>query len=325
MKGLLGKAVVSSASSRGDTRSHDPTRPLCVRRSRNLRRIDGRRRARRGAVARRDTSPSQPLVLETQHPKLPYTLPSVVIPGQTLVYAVAPTDLPAWSPSHSGQASVGRAQTQRFVESHRVRPAYGAVEYGPFRVIDGQTVALLGETDSRSPAHFARLLREHPGLARLEMVECPGTLDDRANLELGRMIRRARLSTVVPANGSVRSGAVELFLAGVERRIDNGAEFAVHSWRDEYGREASDFSMEAPQNRTYLDYYREMGMDEGQARAFYAMTNSVPHHRARWMRAGEMREWVGYRAPVERPMAERVQSAQRAQNPRIAYLSLEVS
>ncbi len=269
--------------------------------------------------------PSQPLVLETQHPKLPYTMPSVVIPGQTLVYAVAPTDLPAWSPSHSGQASVGRAQTQRFVESHRVRPAYGAVEYGPFRVIDGQTVALLGETDSRSPAHFAHLLRDHPGLARLEMVECPGTLDDRANLELGRMIRRARLSTVVPANGSVRSGAVELFLAGVERRIDNGAEFAVHSWRDEYGREASDFSMEAPQNRTYLDYYREMGMDEGQARAFYAMTNSVPHHRARWMRAGEMREWVGYRASVERPMSERAQSAQRAQNPRIAYLSLEVS
>ena len=106
---------------------------------------------------------------------------------------------------------------------------------------------------------------------------------------------------------------------------DNGAEFAVHSWRDEYGREASDFSMEAPQNRTYLNYYREMGMDEGKARAFYAMTNSVPHHRARWMRAGEMREWVGYRAPVERPMSERAQPAQRAQNPRIAYLSLEVS
>ena len=83
--------------------------------------------------------------------------------------------------------------------------------------------------------------------------------------------------------------------------------------------------MEAPQNRTYLNYYREMGMDEGQARAFYAMTNSVPHHRARWMRAGEMREWVGYRAPVERPMSERAQPAQRAQNPRIAYLSLEVS
>ena len=135
------------------------------------------------------------------------------------------------------------------------------------------------------------------------------------------MIRRAGLSTEVPANGSVRSGAVELFLAGVERHIENGAEFAVHSWRDEYGREADDFSMEAPQNRTYLDYYREMGMDEGQARSFYAMTNSVPHHRARWLRAGEMRNWASFRAPVERAAAP----VQRVQNPRIAYLSLEVS
>lgn len=245
-------------------------------------------------------------------PRLAYAVPSH---GQPITFAAEPDGLPQWRP----QASV-RSQTQRLVGAHRARPAYGAVEYGPFRVIDGRTVALLGETDARTPGQFARLLRDHPGLARLEMIECPGTLDDRANLEVGRMIRRAGLSTVVPANGSVRSGAVELFLAGVDRRIENGAEFAVHSWRDEYGREAGDFGQDAPQNRIYLDYYREMGMDEAQARAFYAMTNSVPHHRARWLRAGEMRDWVGYRAPVERASAP-----VRAQNPRIAYLSLEGS
>ncbi|MBO9512268.1 alpha/beta hydrolase [Erythrobacter sp. A6_0] len=265
--------------------------------------------------------PGQPVVQETLQPRIAYARPNVPLAGQPLLYAAEPADLPVWRPAQSVRASAPQPHTQRFVESHRVRPSYGAVEYGPFRVVDGQTVMLLGETDSRSPAQFARLLRDHPGLARLEMVECPGTLDDRANLELGRMIRRAGLSTVVPANGSVRSGAVELFLAGVERRIDNGAEFAVHSWRDEYGREADDFAMDAPQNRTYLDYYREMGMDDRQARAFYAMTNSVPHHRARWMRAAEMRDWVGYRAPVERASAPQP----RVQNPRIAYLSLEVS
>ena len=266
--------------------------------------------------------PVQPVAKQTLQPRIAYAAIPAPLDGQPLLFAAAPADLPTWRPAPA------QPQTQRFVESHRVRPTFGAVEYGPFRVVDGRTVALLGETDSRSPAHFARLLRDYPGLARLEMVECPGTLDDRANLELGRMIRRAGLATVVPANGSVRSGAVELFLAGVERRIDNGAEFAVHSWRDEYGREASDFSIEAPQNRTYLDYYREMGMDERQARAFYAMTNSVPHHRARWLRAGEMREWTGYRAPVERRAFERAPVAmpvQQAQNPRIAYLSLEVS
>jgi hypothetical protein len=48
---------------------------------------------------------------------------------------------------------------------------------------------------------------------------------------------------------------------GRERRIDNGAEFAVHSWRDRQGREARDFAADAAPNRNYLDYYREMGMD----------------------------------------------------------------
>ena len=85
------------------------------------------------------------------------------------------------------------------------------------------------------------------------MVECPGTRDDRANLAVGRMICAAGLVTHVPAIGSVRSGAVELFLAGAERDIAQGAEFAVHSWMDAYGREADDFAMHAPENRQYLD------------------------------------------------------------------------
>ena len=132
--------------------------------------------------------PGQAVVQDTLHPRLTYAPPSA---PQPLLYAAEPTDLPVWRPEQSVRAPAAQPHTQRFVESDRARPNYGAVEYGPFRVVDGQTVMLLGETDSRSPAQFARLLRDHPGLARLEMVECPGTLDDRANLELGRMIRRA--------------------------------------------------------------------------------------------------------------------------------------
>jgi hypothetical protein len=167
-----------------------------------------------------------------------------------------------------------------------------AAAYGPFRVLDERRAALVGITDGASPKQFAALLRDHPGLATLEMLDCPGTFDDLANLELGRMIRKANLATHVPNGGSVRSGAVELFLAGSERRIDDGAEFAVHAWEDEEGFEATDFTADAPENRKYLAYYREMGMDDAQAAAFYAMTNSVPFERARWLDAAEMRGWL---------------------------------
>jgi hypothetical protein len=124
------------------------------------------------------------------------------------------------------------------------------------------------------------------------MIEAPGTRHDIANLQLGRMIRAAGLSTHVPNGGSVRSGAVELFLAGATRTMDDGALFAVHSWLDTYGREPGDFPEDHPANRLYLDYYVEMGMSETQARAFYAMTNSVSHVDALWLGASDMRGWV---------------------------------
>lgn len=164
--------------------------------------------------------------------------------------------------------------------------------YGPFRVMDEGRAALVDVTDARTPGQFAAMLREHPGIATIEMIDCPGTEDDLANLEVGRMIRARGIVTHVPAGGSVRSGGVELFLAGARRYADAGSEFAVHSWQDDTGLEPADYAANAPENRRYLDYYRLMGMSAGEARAFYAMTNSVPFASARWFGAGEMAHWV---------------------------------
>ena len=94
---------------------------------------------------------------------------------------------------------------------------------------------------------------------------------------------------------SVRSGEVELFLAGAQRRAAPSAEFAGHSWRDADGLEARDFPASDPVNRAYLAYYREMGLSEAQAQAFYAMTNAVPHDEARWL---DPRELATY-APID--------------------------
>ena len=190
--------------------------------------------------------------------------------------------------------AVPLAGSDRFVAAAPAPLPRGTASYGPFRVLDGTRAALVGPTDERSPAAFLAMLAAHPGIAMLELVECPGTEDDRANLRLGRLIRARGLSTHVPEGGSVRSGAVELFLAGLHRRADPGAEFAVHAWADEDGREATDYPATAPENRAYLEYYREMGMTPAEASAFYAMTNSVPNASARWLTAAEMGRWVRY-------------------------------
>lgn len=182
--------------------------------------------------------------------------------------------------------------TERSVAVAPAQAPAGIARFGPFRVLDGQRAALVGVTDARAPAQFTAMLAAFPQIARLDMVDCPGTEDDRANLALGRMIHARGLVTHVPAGGSVRSGAVELFLAGSRRSADRNAEFAVHSWEDEDGRQAADYPADAPENRKYLDYYGEMGLNAEEARNFYAMTNSVPFERAKWLSAGELARWV---------------------------------
>ncbi len=148
--------------------------------------------------------------------------------------------------------------------------------YGPFHVIAPDVAVMTGTVDSYTPAVFRQMLDEHPGIKQIEMRDCDGSVDEAANLTLARMIRRAGISTHVPARGSVRSGAVELFLAGVSRTAHPDAEFIVHSWMDEDGREANDYPANDPVHAEYLDYYREMGVSAPTAKAFYALTNSVP-------------------------------------------------
>ncbi len=208
----------------------------------------------------------------------------------------------------------------RAIAFRRARTPTSIAAYGPFRVLDARRAVLVGVTGPATPSEFKAMLRDYPQIAQLDFLEAPGTDDDRANLATGRLIRAAGIATHVPADGSVRSGAVELFLAGAKRTIDDGAEFAVHSWLDDSGRQADDYAADSPEHAYYLRYYREMGMSAEAARAFYDMTNSVPHETALWLGAQDMRQWLGD-SPVDGVVTSKPKSAPESQ-PRISYLDL---
>lgn len=176
--------------------------------------------------------------------------------------------------------------TERFVADQfgDVQPSRKPIaSFGPFHMVTQDRAELIGSIETETPAQFRAMLRAFPALRQIDMVECPGTGDDEANLALARMVRRAGVTTYVPNGGSVRSGGVELFLAGSHRLADPAAEFAVHSWRDQDGLEADDYAANDPVHLEYISYYREMGMSDSQARAFYAMTNSAPHDDALYL------------------------------------------
>lgn len=215
-----------------------------------------------------------------------------LISALALAFAAAPaTSQPnPVTPEYVGADASGPGS--RLLGTRREALSRSQLAFGPFVVLGPTRARLSGITDSRSPQAFETMLHRFPGIVSLEMSRCLGTVDDQANLRLGRMIRARGITTYVPRNGFVGSGAVELFIAGVRRFADSSASFGVHSWRDESGREPDDYHPDSLQNGTYIEYYRAMGMNERDARNFYAMTNSVPFSRARYLSALQMKGWI---------------------------------
>jgi len=170
-----------------------------------------------------------------------------------------------------------------------VQPNQAAIaRFGPFYVLGPNLVELNGAIDAESLTHFRRMVAAYPAIAHIRMIECPGTENDDANLAIARAIRKAGITTHVPAGGSVRSGGVELFLAGVKRTAEPGAEFGVHSWQDDEGNEAADVPANDPVHAAYVGYYQEMGFTPEQARAFYAFTNKTRFKQVHYMTGPEL-------------------------------------
>ena len=167
--------------------------------------------------------------------------------------------------------------------SNAAASQFTLASFGPFNVVSNGVAELVGSIETGSAAQFKHMLAAYPGINQINMIDCPGTNDDAANFQIARMIRKSGITTYIPDGGSVRSGGVELFLAGVRRVAEPTAEFAVHSWQDDDGLEADDVPANDTVNLEYINYYREIGMDEQKARAFYAMTNSVPHDSALYL------------------------------------------
>lgn len=209
-----------------------------------------------------------------------FALPGVARADATLAY-----EMPAFADTLTYEGTLVGKEADAL-------PAGRARVFGPFRVSAPDRVDMQGVVDSASPAAFAALLKQYPSVKTLVMHDCPGSEDDEANLALARMVRRAGLDTMLPATGSIRSGAVELFLAGKRRIAQAGAEIGVHSWVDENGFEATDYPPSDPVHADYIRYYVEIGMSPAQARAFYDFTNrAAPASDVHFMSAAEVRKF----------------------------------
>ena len=123
------------------------------------------------------------------------------------------------------------------------------------------------------------------------LTSVPGSADDEGNLELGRMLRGAGVTTYLPAQALVASGGTDLFLSGAKRIMERGAMVGVHSWADGDGTVGGKIPRDNPAHQMYLDYYREMGIPED----FYWFTlQAAPPEGIHWMTEAELQDYAIY-------------------------------
>jgi len=109
-------------------------------------------------------------------------------------------------------------------------------------------------------------------------MSMPGSDDDDTNLAAARALRSKGYTTYLPAvqaynaDAFIASGAVDMFLSGTKRVIDQNGEVGVHAWADDDGNSDTDFPVGHEVHQRYINYYVEMGFSQADAEAFYYFT-----------------------------------------------------
>lgn len=198
--------------------------------------------------------------------------------------ALAPEEVPADEETLHGDFPYADANADGRLDRSELL-AYLRRELLPawFEWRDGALV-MYGTIDASTPARFLEALWRHPEARRLVLAWVGGSVDDDATLLTARWVRERGMETVVPKGGMIASGGVELFVAGAQRRIADGARVGVHSW-GAGPFEGSEYPADSPEHAIYLDFYREMGIDP----AFYRFTlEAAPSDKIHWMTREEI-------------------------------------
>jgi len=136
--------------------------------------------------------------------------------------------------------------------------------------VRGNEVHMSGEITSDSLNQFEKIHTKQPHVDTIVLHQIDGSSDDETMIELGYYVRDNGFNTRLMANSAIYSGGVDLFLAGVNRTMENGAKLGVHSWSDGI-RDGADYPKSSPEHDMNNDYLFDMlGSEE-----FYWFTLSA--------------------------------------------------
>lgn len=161
--------------------------------------------------------------------------------------------------------------------------------------VRGDELWMSGEINSKTYDQFIEVVDANPSISTIVEEIVPGSLDDDTMIKLAYEVRRRGLNTRLLATSAIDSGGVDLFLAGVERTMQDGAHIGVHSWSDGF-KDAVEYPRDAPEHEANRKYIEDMlGAD-----AFYWFTiEAAPADDIYEMTNAEIVEFGLLTAPIQ--------------------------
>lgn len=156
--------------------------------------------------------------------------------------------------------------------------------------VKGDQAVLMGTLGTISYVQIKDLIEKNPAVKTLVLKNVPGSLNDAINVHTGRLVREAGLTTMVPADGEIASGGVDLFLAGSKRIVEEGGRLGVHSWCCSEGKPANELPQDHPAHIALIKYSTKMLRDYGKGFYFFTLT-AAPFEGIHWMSREEMVKW----------------------------------
>ncbi|MDG1850239.1 MAG: hypothetical protein P8I82_07125 [Flavobacteriales bacterium] len=159
----------------------------------------------------------------------------------------------------------------------------------PFKMLpDGKTIQMKGEIGSSSLDDFNLIIREHPSVNLVRIVDCDGSVDDETCFLLMKRVHDLGINTHIVDRGWVASGGVDFFLAGIHRTRGANTKIGVHSW-SQGNNEATDYPRGHEYHQPYIAAYVSIGLSQEKAEQLYHfIINAAPADEVHWMTDAEI-------------------------------------
>ncbi|WP_231288443.1 hypothetical protein [Methanococcus maripaludis] len=154
--------------------------------------------------------------------------------------------------------------------------------------IQGNKAIMVGIINENIVYEVENLVKNHPNVKTIIMLDVPGSVNSNENLKAGRIVRTNNISTIVPKNGYIASGGTVFFCAGINRTIGEHAKIGVHSWKNNVVTDASKIPRDNHVHKPYINYFKEMGISD---EFYWFMISSAPSFGIYYLNEYELKKY----------------------------------